>query len=107
ALFSVVYGVLMRPLPYREADRIVRLSEFHPHATAGVPGELFTNFTYHAWKDAKTIEGIAVFSRERFTETSGKEPVKLVGASVTPSTFGLLGAVPTVGRLFIDDDAVE
>ena len=46
ALFSVVYGVLLRPLPYPDSDRLIRLSEFHPGANAGVPGPLFTNFTY-------------------------------------------------------------
>jgi len=107
ALFSVVYGVLMRPLPYRDAQGLVRLSEFHPRATAGVPGELFTNFTYHAWKNSKTIEGVAGFSRERFTDTGGGEPIKLVGASVTPSTFGILGATPQLGRLLVDEDALE
>lgn len=37
ALFFVVYGVLMRPLPYREPEGLIRISEFHPHATAGGP----------------------------------------------------------------------
>ena len=107
ALFSVVYGVLVRPLPYAEPDRLIRLSEYHVGATAGVPGPLFTNFTYNAWKDARSLDGIAGFSAERFTDTSGKEPVKIAGASMTPSAFALLGARPALGRLFVDDDGRE
>ena len=110
ALFSVVYGVLMRPLPYREPERLVRLSEYHPRANAGVPGALFTNFTYHAWKDAKvakTIEGIAGFSAERYTDTTDKEPVRIQGASVTAETFGILGIAARAGRLFVEEDASE
>jgi putative ABC transport system permease protein len=107
ALFSVVYGVLMRPLPYPQADRLIRLSEFHPGATSGVSGPLFTNFTYHAWTDPKSIEGLAGFSTERFTDTTGAEPVKVAGASVTPSTFRLLRVQPSLGRLPIEADAAE
>lgn len=107
ALFSVVYGVLIRPLPYPEADRLVRLSEYHPGATSGVPGPLFTNFTYHAWTDPKSIEGLAGFSTERFTDSTGAEPVKVAGASVTPQAFRLLGVQPVLGRLLIESDAAE
>ena len=107
ALFSVVYGVLLRPLPYADSDRLVRLSEFHQGATAGVPGPLFTNFTYNAWTAPRSIEGLAGFSAERFTDTSGKEPVKIQGATVTPSAFKLLGISPALGRLLVEADAAE
>ena len=108
ALFSIVYGVLMRPLPYPDSQQLVRLGEFHQGATAGVPGALFTNFTYGVWTDpkteAKTIEGLAGFSTERYTDTTGAEPVKIAGASVTPSAFKLLGVRPVIGRLFVEAD---
>ncbi len=107
ALFSVVYGVLLRPLPYPGSDQLIRLSEFHQGANAGVPGPLFTNFTYNAWSMPRSIEGIAGFSTERFTDTSGAEPVKIAGTSMTPSAFRLLGVRPVLGRLFIDEDGRE
>ena len=111
ALFSIVYGVLMRPLPYPDSHQLVRLGEFHQGATAGVPGSLFTNFTYAVWADpkteAKTIEGLAGFSTERYTDTTGTEPVKVAGASVTPSAFRLLGVQPVIGRLFVEADGEE
>ena len=107
ALFSVVRGVLMKPLPYADADRILRISEFHPGATSAVSGPLLTNFTYHAWKNGRTIEDIGGFRSQRFTETSGSEPVKLAGSALTPSAFRVLGARPALGRLFVDADGVE
>ena len=107
ALFSVVSGVLLKPLPYPGADRILRISEFHPGATSAVSGGLLTNFTYHAWKEGKTIEDIGGFRSQRFTETSGAEPVKIAGAALTPSAFRALGIRPALGRLFVDEDAVE
>ena len=107
ALFSVVSGVLLKPLPYPEADRILRVSEFHPGATSAVSGGLLTNFTHHAWKNGKTIEDIGGFRSQRFTETSGPEPVKIAGGALTPSAFRVLGLRPALGRLFVDEDAVE
>ncbi len=107
ALFSVVYGVLFRPLPYPAPDRLVRLSEYHPGAQAGVPGPLFTNFTYHAWAEGRTIEGIGGFSVERFTDTTADGPVPIMGTAVTPSVFRLLGVRPALGRLLIDEDSKE
>lgn len=107
ALFSVVYGVLLRPLPYAEADRILRVSEFHPGATSAVSGGLLTNFTYHAWKGGKTIEEIGGFRSQRLTETSGPEPVKIPGMAMTPSVFRILGIRPALGRFFLDADAIE
>ncbi|MBK5255190.1 MAG: ABC transporter permease [Vicinamibacteria bacterium] len=107
ALFSVVYGVLFRSLPFPESDRLVRLSEYHPGANAGVPGSYLTNFTYFAWSNPKSIEGLAGYSNETFTDTSGDEPVRIEGASVTPSTFSLLGVLPALGRLLVEDDGKE
>jgi predicted permease len=106
AIFSVAYGVLMRPLPYPEADRLVRLGEEHPGANAAFRGSLLTGHTYLAWTgDAATIEGIAAFSRNALTDTSGTEAVRLTSAAVSPSLFELLRARPAAGRPLVADDA--
>jgi putative ABC transport system permease protein len=107
ALFSVVNGVLLRPLPYSDSDRLVRLSEFHPGATSGVPGLWFTNFTYYAWTERKSIEGMAGYRTERYTDTTEKEPRAVAGASVTSTTFKLLDVRPSLGRLFVESDGEE
>jgi putative ABC transport system permease protein len=107
ALFSVVYGVLLRPLPYPESGRLVRLWEEHPGATAAFHGRLLTNFTFDAWRPApRTVEGLAAFSQGEYTETSGPQAVRVTGAAVSPELFALLGVPPAAGRFLLPDDAV-
>ena len=102
ALFSVVHGVLLRPLPYPEAERLVRLSEVHPGATSAVRAPLLSHFTYEAWQpSARTLEGLAAYSMALFTDTTGSQPVRLRGASVSPSLFSLLRSSPAAGRLLL------
>jgi putative ABC transport system permease protein len=108
ALFSVAYGVLLRPLPYPEADRLVRLAEEHPGAAAAFRGSLLTDSTYRAWSEgATTLEGIAAFGRGAVIDTTGDRAVRLESAAVSPSLFPLLRARPVVGRLLVADDARE
>jgi predicted permease len=106
AVFSVVYGVLLRPLPYPDPDRIVSVAEAHPGATTPFTGVLFTNRTYHAWEQKRTIEAIGAYANRAATLSGGTEPERLRGTAVTPSLIRLLGIVPAAGRLFRDEDAV-
>src|SRR6266568_8029839 len=63
AVFSVVYGVLLRPLPYPDATRLVRLSEEHPGAVSPLRQALLSNLTFHAWSQAsRTVEQLAAYS---------------------------------------------
>jgi len=108
AVFSAVYGVLLRPLPYADADRIVRLSELHPGGAAIVSDARLSNLTFDAWREnARTIEAAAAYSSQSYTLGGVVEPVRLEGAPVSPSLFGLLGVTPAAGRFFRDDDAVR
>jgi predicted permease len=108
ALFSVVYGVLLRPLPYPEADRLVRLSEHHPGAVAMIRAPLLSDLTFNAWREApRALEGLAAYSPGAFIETGGDEPVRLAGAVVSPELFPLLRIRPAAGRLLLPEDAVE
>ena len=67
AVFSVVYGVLLRPLPYADAGRLVILSEEHPGGAALVRTPRLSNLTFHAWKEgAATLDGIGAFSSQSF-----------------------------------------
>src|SRR5437763_16078725 len=66
AVFSVVYGVLLRPLPYAEASRLVRLSEEHPGAVSPLRMPMLSNLTYHAWNAApRTVEQFAAYGPPR------------------------------------------
>src|SRR5471032_115653 len=68
AVFSIVYGVLLRPLPYPTADRLVRLSEEHPGGVSPLLAPLLSNLTYHAWSEApRTIDALAAYSSLQIT----------------------------------------
>ena len=65
AVFSAVYGILLRPLPYAGADQIVRLSEFHPGGTAIINDARLSNLTFDAWRgNATTIDAAAAYSSQ-------------------------------------------
>jgi putative ABC transport system permease protein len=106
-LFSLVYGVLIRPLPWAEPDRLVRLTESHVGATRQMPLTV-TNAFYRAWQDApETIEGLAGWARTSTTLTGSGEAMRVPTTSVTPSVFPLMRARPIAGAVFTRDDAAE
>src|SRR5881394_786866 len=90
AVFSVVYGVLLRPLPYPAADRLVRLSEEHPGGLSPLRAPMLSNLTYYAWSDARTLDAFAAYSTLPITISLPDGPARLDGASVTPTLFPLI-----------------
>jgi putative ABC transport system permease protein len=107
AIFSVVHGVLLRPLPYPEPDRLVRLSEFHPGANAPFRGTWLSNHTYFAWRDtARTIGPIATFDAGSYT-VGDTDPQRMAGASASVELFEVLRVRPAYGRFFTPDDVAE
>jgi putative ABC transport system permease protein len=108
AVFCVVYGVLLRPLPYRDADRIVMLSEEHPGGTPIIRDPRLSDLTFVAWRGrAQTIESLSGYSTQMFTITTGAESERIDGGSLSPSAFAVLGATPALGRFFSEDEASE
>lgn len=107
AVFSVVYGVLLRPLPYADQDRIVILSEEHPGGHAIIRDPRLSNLTFAAWRDrAKTIDGLAGYSQQTFTIVNGNETARVDGGSLSPAAFTTLGVTPARGRFFRSEEAV-
>ena len=104
AIFSIVYGVLLRPLPFSDPDRIVRLVDARPGGAPVFAGQPFTNITYHAWTPvARTIGPIESYGP--FTFTAGfDEPTRIRGAFVSAGLFQMLGIAPQRGRFFQHDD---
>jgi putative ABC transport system permease protein len=106
SLFSVTYGVLLRPLPWPDADRLVRLSETREGSTS-VLRPLMTNGTYFAWADHATlVDTLAAWSSEDLTLTGAGDPARVGAARITPSAFDMLHATPLLGTLFGPQDAV-
>ena len=103
ALFSVVYGLLLRPLPYPDSEAIVLVGKVWPDSTG--PPTLTNPELRGLWADAGSFEQLAATSRRvvPWTRADGN----LSGAAVTPSYFSVLGTAPRLGRLFTAADAVE
>jgi putative ABC transport system permease protein len=98
-LFSVTYGVLLKPLPWPDSDRLVRLYETRQGSTR--PAAFFTNATYLAWREsATTIDGLAGWSPSLRIVEGGGDAERITIASVTPTVFGVLRARPQIGTAF-------
>jgi putative ABC transport system permease protein len=103
-MFSVTYGVLLRPLPYPEPDRIVKLWERRPGDSIANREALFSNISFHGWNGKSRTIGL-IGSAGAYPRTVGlDEPTRLVGSDVSPEMFGILGVVPMHGRFFTEED---
>jgi predicted permease len=104
ALFAVTYGVLMKPLPWAGASRVVLLEE-----TRGGNRPRFgamSNAAYHAWRQAPTtVDEIGAWSSRMVTVGGAGDPERLRIASVSPSLFRVLGVQASLGILFEEADA--
>ena len=102
-LFSVTYGVLMRPLPWPHADRIVVLKE----TRGGIAPRFgaFTNAAYLAWRpDPATIENLAAWSQRVVTITGTGDPERIRITAASATLFAALGVRPLIGSLFEEKD---
>src|SRR5262245_15162999 len=106
-LGSVTYGVLMKPLPWANAPRLVRLYETRQGSTRMLP-PLMTNATYVEWRnEPKTLDALGAWSTSQMTVSGSDRPERLRVAAVTPSLLTLLQAVPLTGRLLTPADEVD
>jgi putative ABC transport system permease protein len=106
AVFSVVYGVLLEPLPYPYAARLVQLSEERPGSPLPAANPILTNYTYYALAEApRTLDAIAAANGRDYTVNINGVPERIPGVAVTPSLFPLLGMRPALGRVFTDAEA--
>ncbi len=103
AVFSIVNGVLLRPLPYPESDRLVRLytsSTRNPQLRIPVS---FGNF--RDWQDQNQVfEHLALYSGTSLTLTDSAEPEQIEGLAITANLFALLGIQPVLGRGFSPEE---
>ena len=102
AMFSVVYGMLIRPLPYPDAGTIVRITE----AMGPRMSRFVTSASMAALLDeAKSFEQLAGYGPASFSWRGPEGAVTLRAARVSPSMFPLLRATPHLGRLFVEEEA--
>jgi len=97
AIFSVVNGVLLQPLPYQDPSRLVQIRERSPDFSS--MSVSYPNFT--DWRDQSgSFASMAAIRWEDFDVTGGSQPEHLSGRMVSAGFFRTLGIHPTVGRDF-------
>jgi len=103
AIFSIVNAVLLRPLPYPDADRIMVLNE------SSGPGQDYSVALpdYFDWRNGNTVfEHLAATHKEsrNLSGVPGREPERISCASVTRNFFNIVGLPPKIGRTFSEDE---
>jgi putative ABC transport system permease protein len=103
AIFSIVNAVLLRPLPYPDADRIMVLNE------SSGPGQDYSVALpdYFDWRNDNTVfEHLACTHKEsrNLSGVPGREPERISCASVTRNFFNIIGLPPKLGRTFSEDE---
>jgi putative ABC transport system permease protein len=106
AIFSVVYGVLLRPLPFDEPDRLVGVYHRGGINLSVVDQGPATYFTYR--DNNRVFEDIGAWDSKQVSIAVRSEPERVEALSVTDGTLPLLRVRPVLGRLFSkEDDAPE
>ena len=96
AMFSIVDAVLLRAIPYRDAERIVAVWG----RTKANPQTLLTYREYEAADAARTFDALGLWLTQSVNLTGGDQPQRITGAFVTGSFFDVLGLTAERGRLF-------
>ena len=113
AIFSVVHSVLIRPLPYPDSARLVRVWENVPGAEIG--NGKGPNRRYAAMDVAdllavsersRALANVAAFSFARATITIDGDATRMDGFGVSPGFFPMLGVAPLVGRTFAPEESI-
>jgi putative ABC transport system permease protein len=99
AIFSVVNTVLLRPLPYKDPDRLAMVWE--ENSKQGFPRDTPATANYIDWRDQNHVfESMAAMNEVSFNLTGTGEPERIDGRFVSASLFQLLGVDPQFGRAF-------
>ena len=102
-IFGAVNGILLRPLPYRDADRLVAI-----YARLADKNEHGVNVSYPdflSWRDEnRAFEGVGLWTWTTHTLSGDGEAERVEGAGVTAALFPLLGVRPLLGRTFTPED---
>ncbi len=103
SIFAVVYGVLLKPLPYQESDRLIAVD----HAAPGVdlPSAGSAPFLYFTYREqAKSFVDLGLFQPDTASVTGLGEPEEIPVVDVTDGVLPVLGVTPALGRLFTKAD---
>jgi putative ABC transport system permease protein len=101
AVFSVVYGVVLRPLPYPQQENLVRVAHGPNSSSVGIAN-------YLDWRAQNTVfEEIGITKLvQNFNITGDGAPERVLGGRSSASVFRVLGVSPIIGRVFTDEEGL-
>jgi putative ABC transport system permease protein len=103
AIFTMVNAVLLRPLPYRDPDRLVMVWEQNPHR--GWFENIVSSANFLDWKKQNHVfADMAAFESVSFNLTGDNKPEQIAGERVTINLFSVLGVQPVRGRWFVPEE---
>jgi putative ABC transport system permease protein len=100
AIFSVLNAVLLRPLPYTDPDRIVRIDETEGNGGMGVSPPNLVDFQ----QQNHTFESVAGYTGGSFILTNAGEPLRVQSCAISAELFSVVGVQPLIGRSFSAED---
>src|SRR6185369_2556758 len=103
AIFSVVNGVLLQPLPFKDSHRLVSVMEFNPKSFKEPIGASFPDFKDWAEQN-QVFQHIAAFMGQSLALIGADEPSRVRGQSVSAAFFTMLGTEPLLGRTFLAEE---
>ncbi len=103
AIFTLFERLILSPLPYPQADRLVWIWNVPPHAGAGLRG-LFALDIQEIQRESRVFERVGGMFEGTWNVTGVGEPVRLAGVRVTPDFFPTLGVSPMLGRVFLPEE---
>ena len=105
AMFAVFNSVLLHPLPYPQADRLVAMQEIVPSFARFGPFLPVTAWHFREWrKQSQSFEALALVGGLTYTLTSDGEPVRISGARISASAFPMLRIHVATGRTFLEEE---
>ena len=105
AIFSVVNGLLLKPLPYDDGERLVQVYNSYPKMGLDYAGTSIPDYLDRK-EQAPALADLALYTGQSFNLAASGAPERLVGLRATPSLFTTLGAKAALGRTFGDAEAV-
>jgi putative ABC transport system permease protein len=106
AIFTIVNTVLLRPLPFSDSDRLVRVFHVPPQSTfPGMKTFSVSPANFYDWqRSARSFEAMALYRFREFALTGGDGAESIVGGAVGRGFFDIVGTRPELGRTFVPDE---
>ncbi|HEY8461945.1 MAG TPA: ABC transporter permease [Blastocatellia bacterium] len=102
-IFSLVNGVLLRPLPYQDSERLVVINETSPKR--GIASMGISPLNFLDWREQNRVfTGIATYYKSSYSLTGNGEPEQISAANVSYDAFEILGVAPILGRSFTAEE---